>query len=78
MGAGWSAANGLHLQCHKDEYVCGDTVRAIVALNVVTPLELEGIEVQVCRATAQPHALPHWSVGLLRLEPQGPQQGATA
>lgn len=47
MGAGWSAATGLHLQCDKEEYVCGDTVRAIVALNVVKPIELEGIEVQV-------------------------------
>ncbi len=48
MGAGWSAATGLHVQCDKEEYVAGDTVRAVVALNVVgNPIKLEGIELEV-------------------------------
>ena len=47
MGDGWSSATGLHVQCDKEEYVCGDTMRAIVAQNVVKPVELECIEVQV-------------------------------
>lgn len=53
MGAGWSAATGLHVQCDKAEYVAGDTVRAIVALNVVKPIELESVELQVCEHAMQ-------------------------
>ena len=54
MGAGWSAATGLHVQCDKAEYVAGDTVRAIVALNVVKPIELESVELQVCQQLPSP------------------------
>lgn len=48
MGAGFSTSLGVHVQCDRQEYVAGDVVRAVVALNVAgEPAHLAGIDLEV-------------------------------
>ncbi|KAL4423965.1 hypothetical protein ABPG75_001266 [Micractinium tetrahymenae] len=47
MGANWSQHNAVHLQLLKAVYQDGDIVHAVVALNLVEPLPVADISVQV-------------------------------